>query len=102
MSTGYTSGYHERSASASKPVKKPSPHGWSRALRSARDALAIFREAESQREDGDADSADMNLLVGMRLLKERYYFSSRYIPSMITYFFLAQEPCRLCTNLGSS
>ena len=101
MSTGYTSGYHERSASAGEAVKKPSPSGWSRALRSARDALATFREAESQREDGDGDSADMSLLVWMRLLKERYHFS-RYIPSMITYFVLAQEPCRLCTNLGSS
>lgn len=79
MLTGYTSGlnaYHERSALTGKRegMKRPSLDGWDRALKSAEDALKTFREAESQRKDGVIDSADANVLKGMRLLRERYYF----------------------------
>jgi len=75
MVRAYISGlkaYRERSASAGKweGVKRPSLDGWDQALKSADDALATLREAESRRKDGDVDSADTNVLAGMRLLQE--------------------------------
>ena len=54
-------------------MKRPSLDGWGQALKSAEDALATFRKAETQRKDGNVDSADMSVLDGLRLLHERYY-----------------------------
>jgi hypothetical protein len=79
MLGAYISGlkaYREQSASVSKwvCVKRPSLDRWDHALESADDALATFRKAESQRKDGNVDFADIDVLAGMRLLRERYYF----------------------------
>lgn len=78
MLSGYISAlnaYHDRSALPDKQegVKRPSLDGWGQALKSAEDALATFRKAETQRKDGHVDSADMSVLEGLRLLHERYY-----------------------------
>jgi len=75
MLIAYTSAlnaYHDRSALAGKRegVKKPSFDGWDQALKFAEDALATFRKAETQRKDGNVDSADMSVLEGLRLLHE--------------------------------
>jgi len=49
-------------------VKRPSLDGWDSALRFAEDALATFRNAESQRKDGDVESADASVVEGLELL----------------------------------
>lgn len=59
----------DRSALARKQ-KRPSLDGWDQALKSAEDALATFRKAETQRKDGNVDSADMSVSEGLRLLHE--------------------------------
>jgi hypothetical protein len=91
---------HGRSASAgmNKGVKRPSLDNW---LKSAGDALATFRHAETQREDGDIESADNSVLEGLCLLHERYYFHSTHsihytLPASV------QELYRLSTSLGLS
>ena len=54
-------------------MKRPSFDGWDQALKLAEDALETFRKAETQRKDGNVDSADASVLEGLRLLHERYY-----------------------------
>jgi hypothetical protein len=69
------SAYSDRSASTGnlEGVKRPSFDGWDRALMFAEDALETFRKAETQRKDGNVDSADTSVLEGLRLLHERCY-----------------------------
>lgn len=64
--------YRDRSGSTDKRegVKRPSFDGWDQALKFAEDALETFRNAETQRKDGDVDSADASVLEGLRLLHE--------------------------------
>lgn len=57
-------------------LKKPSLDVWDQALQSAECALAAFREAESQRKDGDLDSADATVDQALLALQERYGFYS--------------------------
>jgi hypothetical protein len=65
MLCGYISAlkvYHDRSASAGKQEsgERPSFDRWDHALKSVNDsALTTFRKAETQRQDGDFDSADV-------------------------------------------
>ena len=79
MLTGYISGlkaYRERSIFVGKRegTKRPRFDGWDEVLISVDGALETFRKAESHRKEGDFDAADVTVLEGMRLLRERYYF----------------------------
>ena len=55
-------------------MNRPSLDGWDQTLKSAEDVLLTLREAESHHKDGDVDSANVNILKGLCLLQERYYF----------------------------
>jgi len=72
------SAYRDQSTSTGKRegVKRlrPSFDNWDQAIKFAEDALETFRKAETQRKDGDVDSADTSVLEGLHLLHERYYF----------------------------
>jgi hypothetical protein len=81
MLCAYVSGlkaYHEQSKGRveKQGSKRPSFDGWDEALKSAEDALAIFRKAEGERQAGDVDSADTSVQEALRLLLKRYYFQS--------------------------
>ena len=56
--------------------KRPSFDRWDEALKSAEDALRIFREAESLREAGESASADTKAEAALCALQERYFLSS--------------------------
>jgi len=66
------SAYRHRSASTGerKGLKRPSTDGLDQALKFAEDALKKFRTADSQRKDGNIDSADTSVLEGFHLLHE--------------------------------
>jgi len=73
--------YHERSKAkgekhGSKRPSRPSFNGWDQALKSAQDALEMFRKADAQRQDGDVDQADVSVEEALALLKMRYYLVS--------------------------
>ncbi len=57
-------------------LTRASLDGWDQALQSANRALAGFREAELQRNDGDFDSADATVDQALLALHERYEFYS--------------------------
>jgi hypothetical protein len=85
--------YHDRSASTGKHMKGPSLDGWDQALESAKDALATFRKAGTQRKDGSVDSADLSVLEGLRLLHERYRLHQPS-HSVCSYSVSVQKLCR--------
>ncbi|KAF8233174.1 hypothetical protein L208DRAFT_1268124, partial [Tricholoma matsutake] len=85
MLSAYIAGltaYYDRSEDKGKNQgsKRPSLHGWDRALQSAKRALAAFREAEDQREGGDLDSADTIVDEALLALQE----STGAVPTVYT------------------
>lgn len=62
--------------------KKSSFDKWDEALKSAEDALKIFREAESQRHNGDLDSADTCVREALCALQKMYALQSS-LPSVV-------------------
>lgn len=95
--------YHERSKRRGEKQgsKRPSFDGWDVALKSAEDALATFRQAESQRQNGDLDSADTTVQEALRALQKRYCLQSSP-RSSIPYSVLVQKPYQFHTNPNCS
>lgn len=63
--------------------KRLSLDGWDGALKSAENALRIFRAAEVLRQNGDLDSADENVQEALDALQERYFLQSLYLYSIL-------------------
>jgi len=89
MLCAYISGltaYHGRSKvrGEKQGSKRPSFDKWDEALKSAQDALMICRTAESQRRNGDLDSADASVQEGIcALQKSTGAVPTLYVSSLI-------------------
>ena len=107
MLNGYISAlnaYCDRSASKGdrEGLKRPSLDGWEQALKLAEDALKTFRKADSQRKDGNIDSADTSVVDGFNLLRKRYYLHLSISIISNSYSFSVRELYQLCMSLNSS